>query len=208
MARYPGAEREQRIDAGTLLRQVSAIFAACGMPDDDAALLADSLVQADLRGIHSHGVLRVPDYVAKLTGEGVNPRGVPRVARRNAGAIVDGDNSIGQIRTPRRRHGEPPRTGQPGGGNRRPLSPDGHPVERADAAGPPARGNPGWAQAAGPGSATAVPNRPGISRGRGLTLGIRPRYCARPGPASTGIVAPRFEVPGAVIQAGCVEVSD
>ena len=28
MARCPGAEREQRIDAGTLLRQVTAIFAA------------------------------------------------------------------------------------------------------------------------------------------------------------------------------------
>ena len=73
MARYPGAEREQRIEAGTLLRQVTAIFAACGMSGDDAALLADSLVQADLRGIHSHGVLRVPDYVTKLTREGVNP---------------------------------------------------------------------------------------------------------------------------------------
>ena len=98
MARYPGAEREQRIEAGTLLRQVTAIFAACGMSGDDAALLADSLVQADLRGIHSHGVLRVPDYVTKLTREGVNPRGVPRVARRTGGAIVvDGDNSMGQI---------------------------------------------------------------------------------------------------------------
>ena len=40
MARYPGAEREQRIEAGKLLRQVTAIFAACGMSDDDAALLA------------------------------------------------------------------------------------------------------------------------------------------------------------------------
>ena len=98
MARYPGAEHERRIEASRLLRQVTAIFAACGMPDDDAAVLADSLVQADLRGIHSHGVLRVPDYVAKLTGEGVDPRGVPRVAKQAGGAIVvDGDNAMGQI---------------------------------------------------------------------------------------------------------------
>ena len=61
MARYPGAEREQRIDAGTLLRQVTTIFAACGMSDDDAALLADSLVQADLRSIHAHGARRCSD---------------------------------------------------------------------------------------------------------------------------------------------------
>ena len=68
------------------------------MSEDDAALLAEWLVWADLRGIHSHGVLRVPGYVVKLTGEGVNPRGVPCVARRTRGAIViDSDNSIGQI---------------------------------------------------------------------------------------------------------------
>ena len=42
----------------------------------------------------------------------------------------------------------------------------------------------------------------------GINVGIRSRYYARPGPASTDIVAPRLEVPGAMIQAGCVAVSD
>ena len=41
----------------------------------------------------------------------------------------------------------------------------------------------------------------------GLNVGIRSDYYGRPGPASTGIVAPRLEVPGAMIQAGCVAVS-
>jgi len=98
MARYPGTESERRIEPGLLSRQVTDIFAGCGMSDSDASLLADSLVQADLRGIHSHGVLRIPDYVAKLTREGVNPRGRPRVVSRTGGAIVvDGDNAMGQI---------------------------------------------------------------------------------------------------------------
>lgn len=68
------------------------------MSHDDAGLLADTLVRADLRAIHSHGVLRVPDYVAKLTREGVDPRGRPQVVRE-AGAVVvvDGGNSMGQI---------------------------------------------------------------------------------------------------------------
>ena len=59
MARYSGAERERRIEASRLVRQVTAIFAACRIADDDAVVLADPLVQADVRGIHSHGVLRV-----------------------------------------------------------------------------------------------------------------------------------------------------
>ena len=41
----------------------------------------------------------------------------------------------------------------------------------------------------------------------GINVGIRSGYYARPGPASTGIVVPRLEVPGAMIQAGCVAVS-
>ena len=98
MARYPGTEDERRIEGRVLVNQATAIFAACGMSEPDAALLADSLVQADLRGIHSHGVLRVPDYVGKLTREGVNPRGKPRIIRQAGGAmVVDGDNSMGQI---------------------------------------------------------------------------------------------------------------
>jgi LDH2 family malate/lactate/ureidoglycolate dehydrogenase len=98
VADYPGAERERRVAAGELARVVTAIFAACGMDDGDAALLADTLVRSDLRGIHSHGTLRVPDYVAKLTTGGVDPRGRPRVVRdRGAIAVVDGGNSMGQV---------------------------------------------------------------------------------------------------------------
>src|SRR5207237_423919 len=52
----------------------------------------------DQRGIHSHGTLRVPEYVKKLTSGGVDPRGKPRVASQSAAAItVDADNAMGQV---------------------------------------------------------------------------------------------------------------
>ena len=41
-------------------------------------------------------------------------------------------------------------------------------------------------------------------RAWGLNVGIRSDYYGKPGPASTGIVVPRLEIPGAMIQAGCV----
>lgn len=89
---------EQRIDADALQRLVTDIFATVGMDAADAARLADSLVYADLGGIHSHGVLRVPEYVEKLTVKGVNPQGKPHIARSFGGCVViDGDNSMGQI---------------------------------------------------------------------------------------------------------------
>ena len=98
MAGYPGAEHERRFARQELEDFVGRIFEECEMRPPDAALLAESLVVADLRGCHSHGVLRVPDYVAKLQTGGVDPRGEPRVASERVGAIVvDGCNSMGQI---------------------------------------------------------------------------------------------------------------
>ena len=75
MAIYPTTETDRRVAPADLLQVTTAIFTACGMRPADAALLAASLVHADLRGVHSHGVLRIPDYVKKLTRDGVDPLG-------------------------------------------------------------------------------------------------------------------------------------
>jgi LDH2 family malate/lactate/ureidoglycolate dehydrogenase len=89
---------ERRVDAEKLLALAAAIFVRCGMSATDAHLLADTLVYADLSGIHSHGVLRIPEYVKKLTVGGVDPQGRPEVVREfGACLVVDGNNSMGQI---------------------------------------------------------------------------------------------------------------
>ena len=54
------------ISAGRLRDFVDAVFRGSGLAAADAALVADSLVQADLWGHQSHGVLRLPWYVARL----------------------------------------------------------------------------------------------------------------------------------------------
>lgn len=98
MPSYPTVETDSIVDAKVLLPRVTAIFERCGMTPVNAHLLADSLVMADIRGVHSHGVLRVPEYVQKLTGKGVDPHGAPRiVGGRGAALVIDGANSMGQI---------------------------------------------------------------------------------------------------------------
>ncbi len=53
-----------------LTARVAGVFAKLGLPDEDARIVADHLVEADLRGVHSHGVIRVPTYVHEFrTGE-------------------------------------------------------------------------------------------------------------------------------------------
>jgi len=98
MSAYPGADKERRFSYQALETLVTSVFEACGMGTSDARLLAATLASADLRGVHSHGTMRVPDYVGKLTRKGVDPRGRPRIAHASgATMVVDGDNAMGQI---------------------------------------------------------------------------------------------------------------
>ena len=49
------------------LRQVETeIFEKQGFSHEHAAIVADSLLEADLRGVSSHGAIRIPVYVARL----------------------------------------------------------------------------------------------------------------------------------------------
>jgi L-2-hydroxycarboxylate dehydrogenase (NAD+) len=98
MIGYPEIEGERRISKEALQNFIFVIFQRCGMSSEDAGLLTDTLVMADLRGCHSHGVLRVPEYVRKLTVGGVDPTGQPQVAKDSgATLLIDGGNSMGQI---------------------------------------------------------------------------------------------------------------
>lgn len=72
------------------------IFVGAQMTEADASTIARDLVKANLRGIDSHGVSRIPMYVERLQRGLVNPR--PEITvQRVAGAVslVDGDNGMG-----------------------------------------------------------------------------------------------------------------
>jgi LDH2 family malate/lactate/ureidoglycolate dehydrogenase len=84
------------IPAATLRPFVAALFRAAGLPENDADRVAECLVQADLRGVSSHGVGRVPIYLERLRRGLVNARPQMTVERAlTVCARVDGDNSLG-----------------------------------------------------------------------------------------------------------------
>jgi L-2-hydroxycarboxylate dehydrogenase (NAD+) len=85
------------------LREFSVrVFAAFGVPEEDARLAADVLAGADLRGIDTHGVARLPQYVEMLRHGRINPRPQIRVDRETPStATVDGDNGLGLVVGPR-----------------------------------------------------------------------------------------------------------
>lgn len=76
----------------------AGLLGACGVPEADAATAAGILVEADLRGVHSHGVLGLLVYVKRLRAGGIAPRAaVTVVADRGAALLVDGGNGLGQV---------------------------------------------------------------------------------------------------------------
>jgi L-2-hydroxycarboxylate dehydrogenase (NAD+) len=78
------------------------VFAACGVPDEDAKAAADVLASADLRGIDTHGVARLAQYVEMFRQGRINPRPDIRVVRESPStATVDGDNGLGLVVGPR-----------------------------------------------------------------------------------------------------------
>lgn len=82
----------------SLKATVASIFVDRGVPSDDAAVVADSLVDADLRGVSSHGVVRVRTYVAGIQNGSINPRPNVQIAvDEGARALVDGDDGMGQV---------------------------------------------------------------------------------------------------------------
>ncbi|GIX48167.1 MAG: malate dehydrogenase [Candidatus Tectimicrobiota bacterium] len=98
----PPAE-QVRVSAAALHRTTAAIFEKLGVPAEDAALAADVLVTADLRGVESHGVsnmLRV--YVQQYRDGTLNPRPQWRLLREApATATLDGDGGLGIILGPK-----------------------------------------------------------------------------------------------------------
>lgn len=85
--------------AYTILYDFSkAVFQKIGCPDADAALIAETLLAADLRGIDSHGVARLPGYVRLWETGRVNTRPDIRIVHETPStATVDGDAGLGLL---------------------------------------------------------------------------------------------------------------
>lgn len=77
---------------------VLAMLRRRGVKEQHARIVAACLVRADLRGVHSHGIARLPVYLERLERGMVNPSPSLAVERRTAAAAaLDGDNGLGFV---------------------------------------------------------------------------------------------------------------
>jgi uncharacterized oxidoreductase len=82
----------------TLLTFAQSLFAAAGVPDGEAAVVARSLVSANLCGHDSHGLIRVPQYVDALADGRLKAGAHFTVVKETPALLVaDGGWGLGQV---------------------------------------------------------------------------------------------------------------
>ena len=86
------------IPASELAAFTARLFAAVGVPENDAETVADALVQADLEGHPSHGVMLVEMYIDRLRNGSVSPTARPAIVSETHGAVVlDAKHVLGHL---------------------------------------------------------------------------------------------------------------
>lgn len=74
-----------------------AVLERIGMTKEDSKTVAESLIQANLEGIDSHGISRLPIYIKRFMDERINVTPAIQVKTSGSVLIVDGDNGIGHV---------------------------------------------------------------------------------------------------------------
>ena len=87
-----------RYPAQALTRFAAALLEAAGTPPDNAALVAQALVDADIEGLASHGLLQLPMYLERIERGSVDPTAKGKIVV-DAGArlTLDAGNGLGHV---------------------------------------------------------------------------------------------------------------
>jgi uncharacterized oxidoreductase len=90
------------ITADKLTSFARELFIGAGVPADEADVVAGSLVDANLCGHDSHGVIRIPQYVRSIQADRIKP-GSPLVTVKETPAVIvaDGGWGLGQVQAHR-----------------------------------------------------------------------------------------------------------
>lgn len=86
-----------RYDPAELRAFCEGIFSRLGLPESDAAVVADSLIRANLEGTDSHGISRIGIYVRRIKEGRISARPEVRIDRSGSVLKVSGGNGLGQV---------------------------------------------------------------------------------------------------------------
>jgi uncharacterized oxidoreductase len=91
-----------QLPAETLFSFARSLFVAGGVPADEAEVVARSLVEANLRGHDSHGLIRIMQYLDAIADGRLKPGASFRVVKETPALVVaDGGWGLGQVQAHR-----------------------------------------------------------------------------------------------------------
>ncbi|KAL4983406.1 Malate/L-lactate dehydrogenase [Aspergillus falconensis] len=91
-------QKIHHINPSDLESFVHQILTANNVPPAHASIVASCLVQADLRGVDTHGTNRIPSYMQRIRQNVLDPAASPELAQITPiAALVDGKNTFGFV---------------------------------------------------------------------------------------------------------------
>ncbi len=92
------AKPPQRFEVDGVRRFLERLFGATGLSEPAAATMAEALVEADMEGLPSHGVMQAEVYLARLRAGSVIPAETAEiVVDRDAMAVLDSHHMLGHL---------------------------------------------------------------------------------------------------------------
>lgn len=92
------ATQEVIVSADALRDWVVKVLVKKGMFAVEAEICADRLIDADVRGIHSHGTRALPRYIKAMDEGNIDPRAsIATVTETPAMAVLDGNKGMGHV---------------------------------------------------------------------------------------------------------------
>jgi LDH2 family malate/lactate/ureidoglycolate dehydrogenase len=88
--------KQSTVSMGKLKTITYNLLIANKLPNEQAEIVADCIVESDVCGVNTHGVAVLPAHIRRLRGGGYNISPNFKVLRENVSfAVIDSDNSIG-----------------------------------------------------------------------------------------------------------------
>lgn len=88
----------RRISCQNVKELCVKLYMVRGIPKDDAEIVVDNLIEAELNGIYSHGVTRMKMYMRYIDNGKINHNGEIKILNESTATLhVDGNNCLGAV---------------------------------------------------------------------------------------------------------------
>jgi len=87
-----------QLEINQLKKLLTDIFLSLGVNSEEASIVVGSILEAEISGVESHGLLRIKPYVKRIENKLMNTQpNIQIVNDKDSIIIVDGDNGLGQV---------------------------------------------------------------------------------------------------------------